>query len=267
MNDVTTRTQSTAVGALQSLRSGLQNVQQQIVTVGGDPFLRLLKDGGWVYGAENIEVEEGSIWAVNPLSLAHGFVSWSDNKKGANEILGEVMVPATSPLPNRMQLQDTGQDWKQQLAFQIACTSGEDKGQQTLYKTTAVGGMNAVKALIAEIMKQLDKDPNKPVPLIELSADSYVHKTYGKTYVPEFVIKGWAPLDGDQFAEEEAVAQAAAAPSKAEEQPAGRRRGSVPSTSATSSQQAEEAPSQDEPAAAAASEAGEGETLRRRRRR
>ena len=39
------------------------------VAGGGKPLLRLLRDGIWVYGQENIEVQEGSHWAVNPMQL------------------------------------------------------------------------------------------------------------------------------------------------------------------------------------------------------
>jgi hypothetical protein len=33
---------------------------------GDQPFLRLLKSGEWVYSADDVEVQEDSIWAVNP---------------------------------------------------------------------------------------------------------------------------------------------------------------------------------------------------------
>jgi hypothetical protein len=208
-SNVTTAPQgSTAVAALQHLKAGLQNVQQNIVTAGGDPFLRLLKDGSWVYGAENIEVEQGSVWAVNPVSLQHGFVSWTNHPgKQTNEIVGEVMVPMTSPLPLQSDLRDTGWDWDQQLSFQMRCTSGEDAGEQTLYKTTSVGGMSAVKKLISEIMKQLDVNPSRPVPLIELKTDSYQHKKWGLTFTPVFEVVGWASMEGNSGADRAAEAQ------------------------------------------------------------
>lgn len=190
---------STAVGALLGLKQGLSNVAQTIVVKGGDPFLRLLRDGSWVYGAENTEVQDGSLWAINPLSIQHGFVSWSDNKKGSNEVLGEVMVPMTQPLPSQGELRDTGTRWDQQLAFQVSCVTGDDVGTQVLYKATSVGGMNAIKGLIGDIMKQLDKDGAKPVPVVELQNDSYMHKTYGKTYVPIFAVKRWEALDATEL--------------------------------------------------------------------
>lgn len=208
MSNIATAQQgSNALAALQGLKTGLQNVQQNIVTAGGDPFLRLVKDGIWVYGQENIEVEEGSEWAVNPMSLMHGFVSWTDHPgKQANEVVGEVMVPMTSPLPLQTDLRDTGWEWTQQLSIQLRCTSGEDKGEQTLYKTTSVGGLAAVKGLLTAIMKQLDVNPSRPVPVITLDVDSYSHKKWGKTFVPVFNVVGWVPMDGDSGADKAAAA-------------------------------------------------------------
>lgn len=202
MNQVANRTAaSSALAGLTGLKQNLQNVQTSIVSVGGDYLLRMLKDGTWVYGAENIEVEPKSEWAVNPLSLVHGWVAWSDYKKKTNEVLAEVMVPASQPLPAYDTLREVKDDegkvaeYSQQISFQLQCLTGEDKGEQVRYKATSVGGMNASKELLGAIIAQLDEDMNNPVPVLVLGSDSYNHKTYGKTYVPVFEIVDWVPLD------------------------------------------------------------------------
>ncbi len=208
MSNVATRSSaSTAIAALGGLKQGLQNVASTIVVAGGSPFLRMLTDGSWVYGAENIEVEEGSQWAINPFSIEHGWVSWTDHDKKSkqtNEVVGEVMVPMTSPLPPQTELRDTGWEWSQQLKFTLKCLTGEDKGEQVEYKTTSVGGMNAMKAVIAALMKQLDTDDTRPVPVVSLATDHYQHKKYGKTYTPIFEIVDWVELtDSDPEVEQE----------------------------------------------------------------
>ena len=43
----------------EDLEAGLQNVQSTIQTSGGFQYLRLMKSGLFVYGQENVEVEEG----------------------------------------------------------------------------------------------------------------------------------------------------------------------------------------------------------------
>lgn len=211
MNAITQRSAG-AVASLSNLKAGLQNVASTIVATGGDPFLRLLTDGTWVYGADNVEVEDGSLWAINPFSVKHGWVSWTDKPgKQANEIVGEVMVPAGSPLPPQGELQDTGWPWAQQLSFQLKCMTGEDTGTQVLYKTSSVGGMNAVKTFIGKLTTHLDADPETPVAVVTLDQDHYQHKKFGKTYTPIFEVEKWISLD-DAPAEDEPTASTKAEP-------------------------------------------------------
>ena len=250
MNAITTPA-STAVAALQSLKQGLQNVSSTIISAGGDPFLRLLKDGNWVYGAENVDVQEGSYWAVNPLSLEHGFVAWTDHPgKQVNEIVGEVMVPMTQPLPPRASLADVGWPWSQQLSWQVRCMTGEDEGTQVLYKTTSVGGIRAMEKLIAAISAQLDRDPGKPVPVIELLTDSYQHKKWGQTYTPVFDIKRWIALDDASGGATET--EHAAAPAAAPEPEKATRRRRASSAPEVKQEQAQPAQAQEQPAQAQA---------------
>lgn len=269
-----TKTASTAVASLQGLKSGLQNVQATVPSAGGDPILRLLRDGNWVYGQENIEVEEGSLWAINPTSLQHGWVSWTDNKKGNNEIVGEVMVPMTSPLPGRAEMRDTGWDWSQQLSCMIVCVAGEDEGEQVIYKTTSVGGMNAMKKLIGEIMKQLDVNPGKPVPVVTLDTDNYMHKTWGKTYVPVFNVQKWVAIDattledeGEPQDEGQETQETHEEAPQAEEAPRRRRARSVPETEKQEETVAAEEPASEVSDAAAEAAPSTDAPLRRRRRR
>lgn len=261
-NEVANRAAS-AIASLSNLKSGLQNVSQTIVSRGGDPYLRLLQDGSWVYGADNVEVEEGSLWAVNPHSLQHGWVSWTDNPgKQANEIAGEVMVPMTSPLPDVSGLRDTGWPWSQQLSIQVQCVSGEDTGTAVLYKVTSVGGTNAVKGLINKLLAQLDVDPAHPVPVVELGSDSYPHKKYGKTYVPELNISSWSAMDSiDLDAQAEGEAGDGGIPAEATAPVQEQTRAASP----TARQQAADALLEQEAARAAAA-SGDAPVRRRRAR-
>lgn len=240
MTNLQTAAAGGALAALQNLRTGLQNVQAALPATGGDPFLRMEKDGSWVYGQENVEVERGSLWAMNILSIKHGYSCWTNYEqepgkaRKKNEKLGENMVPSHLPkpiLPTPVQHAGEEWPWRDQVSFMLMCTNGEDKGTQVLYPTTSVGGISAINKLISEIAAQLDKDPNHPVPLIELLSDSYVHKVYGKTYVPILEIRGWAPfaddlanIDAEVEDAKEAVAEAPA--------PKRRRASSVPATRA-----------------------------------
>jgi len=178
----------------EDLEAGLQNVQSSIQGgTGGMPFLRLLKAGYFVYGAENIEVEPGSEWAINPYSLMHGFACWAPG-----ELLDERMVPFTQVPPNKAELPDLGQSWDQQVAMQLACISGEDAGVNVLYKGTSTGLRNATKELINSIISQLQTDKTNIVPIVELETDSYNHKQYGQIFFPILTIKRWNSIEGDE---------------------------------------------------------------------
>lgn len=173
------------------LVKGLENVSSRIPEAQTMPFLRLGKDGYWVYGQENIEVEEGSEWAAHPHSIQHGMVCWGDG-----EILGEVMVPFNQRPPVMAELQDFGRPWAQQISVMLQCLTLEDTGQAVLYKTSSIGGRNALKKFIAALVMQAQHDPQNVVPVLSLDVDSYQHKKHGKTYVPVLTILRWVGFDG-----------------------------------------------------------------------
>lgn len=265
-NEVANRTASTAIAALQTLKTGLANVRATIPSRNTEPFLRLMKDGNWVYGAEDIEVEEGSLWAINPMSFKHGYVAWTrypaETKKKDVKI-AERMVPMTSekgtkPAPVNHDGQDW--DWTDQVSCVLMCITGEDKGEQVLYSTTSVGGMNLMSELTGKIMEQLDRDPSRIVPCVLLQSDSYKHQNYGKVFVPDWPIKDWTPLTDDLptevGGEAEAEPEKTTEPAKQETaaaEPARRRRGAAsedkPEPQAAQQQTAAQAePAQAEPA-------------------
>lgn len=239
MNTVVNRTAGSAVAALQSLSSALSNVAATLPTSGGDPYLRLQKDGTWVYGQENTEIEPGSTWAVNIFSIEHGYSCWTDHpkdpktgKQPKNEKVGEVMVGASQAKPVKTTLPDHSPwEWRDQVSVQIKGYEGEDAGTELLYNTTALGGTNAIKGLIDAIQKQLVDDIAHPVPIVELQSDSYVHGTWGKTYFPVFEIVGWMSVEGAEAVKE--VEELAPAPEPASEPakpPRTRRASTVPAT-------------------------------------
>lgn len=224
---------STALAALSSLKAGISNVQQTMVRKSSDPFLRMLKDGEWVYGQEDIEVETGSLWAANPLSIEHGWTAWDRSPKAdnSNGPLGEVMVPQSAPLPNKAELKDVGTDWEYQTSIVFQCLNGTDKGEQVKYKASSVGASKAMDELVKAISRQLDADETKPVPVVKFANSTYSHKQYGKVYEPVLDIVDWLPLTDEmpEVAEPEAKAEEP----KAETATLAKRTRSVPATKPT----------------------------------
>jgi len=106
--------------------------------------------------------------------------------------------------------------------------TGEDKGMEARYTTTSVGGKKGVQALAVAIATQVEKDQDKPVPVVELGKEHYTHKSYGRIFTPVFKVLEWVGMDGEAPAEPNLEIESAfeeAAP--VETAPARRRRSGV----------------------------------------
>jgi len=197
--------------AVSTLSTALRALEQGAGT-SGVVILKMDKTGHWVFGADQTEVEDDSTWAVNPFSFVHGFIAWGDG-----EVLGEKMTGVQHPLPE-LDVAPPGakRGWETQIGMSLKCLVGEDKDMEARFTTTSVGGKKAVQALGVAIATQVEKDQSKPVAIVRLKKDHYVHKSYGRIYTPVFEIVDWASMDG--AAEAPVAEEAEAAPA------AGRRR-------------------------------------------
>lgn len=205
--------------SVSSLSSALRKIEAD-VGPSGSVILKMDKAGHWVFGADQTEVEDDSIWAVNPFSFVHGFIAW-----GEGTVLGEKMASVAEPLPETGPAPDGAKrGWEMQIGMALACTTGEDEGMQARYTVTSVGGKRAVQALAVAIADQADKNPDKPVPLIRLRKEHYQHKSYGRIYTPVFDIVGWTALDASAAPEVEADEPEVEETEVAEDAPRRRRR-------------------------------------------
>lgn len=209
-NEVTTP-KSTGLGALGALRTGLQNVRTRLPEIGSSPYLRLLKDGDWVFGQEDNAVAKGTEAIINPLSIKHGYSCWTNRQpgQGKNEQLGEIMVglaQSLQPIHELPQHADpttgTPCPWKDQISLELKFIGGKHKGTQVMWKVSSVGGLNAARQVLDAILSKLDEGTEYVCPIVALNADSYKHNTYGKTYTPVLDIVGWANLEGEEEPEE-----------------------------------------------------------------
>lgn len=265
--NVANATAGGAIASLQNLKAGLANVKSTTKPKGGEPIMRMGKDGKWIFGAENLEVEAGSKWAINPLSLQHGFVCWKvipDGSKEKPELLGEALVSMFEAKPFKDSLPDYGHPWADCLTFSLLCLDGEDEGEQVLYKTSSTGGLRASLEFVGVLMKQLDEDADHPVAVVELKSDHYQNKTWGKTYFPVFDIVEWMGMDGVAAAPAAAEAPKEE-PKQAAPQETTRRRGAA-ATPAPAPEPEEEPPFEEDKPAEAALAAAQGGEVRRRRR-
>lgn len=238
MNDLTTNASANALAryaGYEDLDDSLTIMQQNMPARSFDPYLRMGKDGKWIFGAENVEVEPGSRWAVDPLLIEHGYVCWTrypEGDKRPPEKKGEIMVPHNRPLPDRATLTDHGFPWADQIGFKVVCVSGEDTGTQTQYSTTSLGGLDAIRkqlipAVVQQIAKEKQKGPigpqSKVVAVMELRSTFYVHPRYGKTYTPIFNIVDWAEAGASSYTPGNGGEPQQAAPTVAPDEPRRRR--------------------------------------------
>lgn len=229
MNDIVKAAgRGVSADMLAKLQGGIAKSRQETILPGGKPFLRLITDGTWVYGQEDTDVQEGSYWVVNPMSILHGWSCWTNYPKGRkNELLGEVMGPVYDDRPHRPE--DKGEwPFKEQKGFDLRCLTGDDEGTEVVYKTSSVGGMRAVDGVLSDIQRQIAENPAFLCPIYELQVDSYKHTNYGKTYIPIFTLIGWCDMEGNRAPAEGEAKTAIAAPAAEPEKPARKRRAAAP---------------------------------------
>ena len=199
-----------------TLSTALRNIES-VVGSAGVVLLKMDRTGHWVYGADQTEVEESSTWAVNPFSFVHGYIAW-----GEGEVLGEKVVSVTEPLPELDAAPPNAKrGWEVQVGLSLKCLSGDDKDMEARFSSCSVGGKRAVQTLAMEIAAQVEKDQTKPVPVVRLKKDHYMHKSYGRIYTPVFEIVEWVGMDGQS--EDDAAPAADDAPAS-DDAPRRRRR-------------------------------------------
>jgi len=208
------------VPSVKSLATALRTIETDVGGA-GTVIIKMDKTGHWVFGADQTEIENDSTWAVNPFSFVHGYIAWGDG-----EVLAEKMVSVSQPLPELEAAPPSAKKgWETQVGMSIKCLNGEDKGMEARYTTTSVGGKKAVQALAVAIATQVEKDQDKPVPVVELGKEHYTHKSYGRIFTPIFKVLEWVGMDGEVPAEE--APEAIEAPVEAEAAPVRRRRSGV----------------------------------------
>ena len=186
------------------LARALSSLQTAVPDV-GVAILKMDRYGTWVYGADQTEVEDGAEFAVNPFSFTHGYIAW-----GEGEVLAEIMKPVTEALPELPPAPPGAKKgWESQLGMHLQCLNGEDKGLEVKWSATSVGGRRAIQQVALAVAGQIQQDQSKPVAVVSLGKDSYVHKQYGKIFTPVVTIKRWMSLSGEAPAAEEAAPEAA----------------------------------------------------------
>jgi hypothetical protein len=185
-----------ALASLTALAEVLNNVDTSyVVGRSGLPMLQFKRDGSgtWSFGQRRTVVEDGSSWAVNPTTFKWGHICFNEANKPT-----ERLVSVSQLKPDVTQLPDTGFEWQELWGVNLKCIDGTDAGTEVVFKTSTVGGVQAVASLIDMVRDRLNSGQHggKVAPIVHLEKDSYPHSQFGKVWFPVFTIKDWMPLSG-----------------------------------------------------------------------
>jgi hypothetical protein len=207
-----------ALASLAALAAALDSVDTSS-GARGKPMLQFKsrENGGtWLFGQKRTIIEEGSLWAINPMTFQWGWVAFN---KATKRPVGERLVPISQPRPDIATLPDVGAPWQEQWGVAMKCISGVDAGIEVIFKINTVGGDQVVKELIEAVRDRINGNQHggKVAPIVRPGRDGYRHPEHGPVGTPVLEITDWMSPDGP------APAPSPAAPPPTTEQPRRRR--------------------------------------------
>jgi hypothetical protein len=216
----------------------LYNIGAGSSGMGDRDLLKLSKDSGyWSFGQDAEPVDEKEdVFVVNPESFREGFVAFNekDNDIAGTEN-GDVAdflwqlgsAPSLDdheydhPLPQPKNARAKPIKYQFQLAIDLVCIEGPNKGAQLLYKNGSQGCRDMLGKLAGEIARRKEAGAEDYVPEVALYAEDYMHRSYGRIWKPKMEILAWRTMDDDVTRDAPAPAKvedkrAAAKPAKAD---------------------------------------------------
>ncbi len=197
----------------EAIIAGLANMQ--VIAKQSSPdrmgFMKYAQ-GVYSFGSDDIEVEKGSEWAVNPTAFAHGWIAWGDGVVLGHETASMIEPPIPkASLEEHRYIETDAQsgtetevvaEWKPWRGIQLVCLSGVDEGEQLLLSNSSMGFNNAFARLVTACVEHMSEDPSTPVPIVLLQSGGYKHKikTRGFIHTPEFEIIDWENMDATSVA-------------------------------------------------------------------
>lgn len=168
---------------------------QEAASGGGD-FLKFAKVE-WQRGQNNDEVPLGTRFAANMAELSIGWIRWAEGKP-ADRKFGLLAHGHKVEARDALGYTDHA-DWEidkdgkpiDPWSFTNELPVADpETGEQLTMSMSSKGGIGAIGNLCKAYGKEY-RQRDGQVPIIELGRDSYIHKEYGKLYVPVVSIVDW----------------------------------------------------------------------------
>ena len=164
------------------------------------------KNGDWSYGQNGDELPIGTRLIANMPGLRIGWKRWQDRQVTSEVMQLLIENPREAPRstlgdddPSLWPIDDRTKQVRDPWALTNELQLVDGTGQQYIYSTSSQGGLNCIRRLCEEYSKLRRQKPNM-LPVVELEADHYQHKEFGKTYVPQLPICAWLP-EGSEVAD------------------------------------------------------------------
>jgi hypothetical protein len=170
----------------------------------GMPRLRFTKQGEFAI-SDTVNIPDGTRCIAHANEIEFGWQKWV-NGQPADTRMGRVadrFVPAQrSELgddnPAGWETQDDGtrrDPWQFQATVPITRLDTSETYQFTTSSKGGLGCVTRLTRMYGGYLQQSGKVPGR-LPIVELRAENYKHKTYGKIFTPAMHVVGWSDSSG-----------------------------------------------------------------------
>lgn len=155
--------------------------------------------GELTYGAEGVEIPEGTLLIVNPNECRRGWICWKDEQV-AEELMYRILdrdPPEEHDLPDHgpytVHEDGTKDGWSAQVAIPFLLREDDGTIVELTYKTSSKSAIRAVGNLL-KAYGRLYKSHDGELPVVEFGTESWMPKVkkHGKKFSPKFTIVDWA---------------------------------------------------------------------------
>lgn len=173
---------------------GLKKQQEALKRLNATPLGEFMKTnalGKIIFGEDQIEVEAGSYWAINPNSLRMGFVTWPHPMQSGDEPLEELSCnPLTDKEISRADCKAFDKSrTSAQASIMLVCMTGEDKGTLVSIKVSNQGGRKSIAKIFDWILTYAASSGlDASVPVVKLKAAE------GKTKFGPYTFIEYSPM-------------------------------------------------------------------------